>query len=50
MRIKRPKEVKNKVIHCKIEQDLYVKLLEKANERKIGFCEIVRDALKNFVI
>ena len=49
MRIKRPKEVKNKVIHCKIEESLYVELLKKANYEKTSFCQITRNALKKFV-
>lgn len=49
MRIKRPKELKTQAVTTKIEQSLYLLLLEKAVKEKMSVSEVVRVAIKNFI-
>lgn len=49
MRIKRPKELKTQAVTAKIEQGLYLLLLEKAVKERISVSEAVRVAIKNFI-
>lgn len=49
MRIIRPKKVKNMIVSCRIEQDLYVKLLKFANRNNKKMGELFRESLIFFV-
>lgn len=49
MRIKRPKELKTQHVSCKISQETYLLLLEKAVKEKTSVSDIIRNAIKNFV-